>query len=111
MQRRVRVLRSRAAVYLLVAGALFAETGYRQVWARLVAGLDPTTVATPGSSAPSRACVVSAVAPLRELFNLLRGPAAAAATLAWTVGLRDRRNLDVCAQQRRRRRRIRPPRC
>ncbi|OHU81725.1 transposase [Mycobacterium talmoniae] len=75
VQRRVRVLPSRVVVYLLLAGALFAEIGYRQVWARLVAGLDPATVATPGSSALSQALRRVGAAPLRELFTLVRGPA------------------------------------
>lgn len=79
MQRRVRVLPSRVVVYLLLAGALFAEIGYQQVWARLVAGLDPSTVATPGSSALSQALRRVGVAPLRELFTLVRGPAIGAA--------------------------------
>ena len=78
MQRRVRVLPSRVVVYLLLAGALFADIGYRQVWARLVAGLDPVTVAAPGSSALSQALRRVGVAPLRELFTLVRGPAAGA---------------------------------
>ncbi|WP_273590941.1 IS4 family transposase [Mycobacterium marinum] len=79
VQRRVRVLPSRVVVYLLLAGALFAEIGYRQVWARLVAGLDPACVATPGSSALSQALRRVGVAPLRELFTLVRGPAVGAA--------------------------------
>ena len=78
MQRRVRALPSRVVVYLLLAGALFTEIGYRGVWARLVAGLDPATVATPGSSALSQAMRRVGVAPLRELFTLLAGPAAGA---------------------------------
>lgn len=79
VQRRVRVLPSRVVVYLLLAGALFAEIGYRQVWARLVAGLDPAGVATPGSSALSQALRRVGVAPLRELFTLVSGPAVGAA--------------------------------
>jgi hypothetical protein len=79
VQRRVRVLPSRVVVYLLLAGALFAEIGYQQVWARLVAGLDPATVATPGSSALSQALRRVGVTPLRELFTLVRGPAVGAA--------------------------------
>jgi Insertion element 4 transposase N-terminal/Transposase DDE domain len=75
VQQRVRVLPSRVVVYLLLAGALFAEVGYQQVWARLVAGLNPATVAAPGSSALSQALRRVGVAPLRELFALLRGPA------------------------------------
>ncbi len=87
-QRRVRVLPSRVVVYLLLAAALFADIGYRQVWARLVAGLDPATTAAPGSSALSQAVRRVGVAPLRELFTLVRGPAAGAAR--W-------RGLLVCA--------------
>lgn len=75
-QKRLRVLPSRVVVYLLLAAALFAEIGYPQVWARLVAGLDPDTVAWPGSSALSQALRRVGAAPLRELFTLLRGPAA-----------------------------------
>lgn len=78
-QQRVRILPSRVVVYLLLAAALFAEIGYRQVWARLTAGLEPAAVATPGSSALSQALRRVGVAPLRELFTLLRGPAVGAA--------------------------------
>ena len=88
MQRRVRILPSRVVVYLLLAGALFCEVGYRGVWARLIAGLDPAAVATPGSSALSQAMRRVGVAPLRELFDLLAGPAAGA--IRW-------RGLLVCA--------------
>ena len=75
VQHRVRVLPSRVVVYLLLAGALFGEIGYQQVWARLTAALAPATVATPGSSALSQALRRVGIAPLRELFALLRGPA------------------------------------
>ncbi|MBB5166263.1 IS4 family transposase [Mycobacterium sp. AZCC_0083] len=87
-QRRLRVLPSRVVVYLLLAAALFAEIGYQQVWARLVTGLDPASVASPGSSALSQALRRVGPAPLRELFSLLRGPAAGATR--W-------RGLLVCA--------------
>ena len=40
VQARVRALPSRVVVYLLLAAALFAELGYGQVWARMIAGLD-----------------------------------------------------------------------
>jgi hypothetical protein len=39
VQQRVRDLPSRVVVYLLLAAGLFADVGYRQVWARLTAGL------------------------------------------------------------------------
>ena len=88
VQHRVRVLPSRVVVYLLLAAALFTEIGYQQVWARLVSGLDPATAARPGSSALSQALRRVGVAPLRELFTLVRGPATGAAR--W-------RGLLVCA--------------
>ncbi|SLJ76290.1 IS4 family transposase [Mycobacteroides abscessus] len=78
VQRRVRMLPSRVVVYLLLAAVLFSEIGYCQVWARLTAGLDPATVATPGSSALSQAIRRIGVRPLKELFTLLAGPAAGA---------------------------------
>ncbi|MBB5801980.1 hypothetical protein F4560_001748 [Saccharothrix ecbatanensis] len=66
-------------VYLLLAAGLFAEAGYRQVWARLVAGLDGLPVAMPTSSAPAQARRRIGAAPLRASFALLAGPAAGAA--------------------------------
>jgi hypothetical protein len=77
-QVRVRDLPSRVVVYLLLAAGLFAECGYRQVWARLVAGLDGLAVASPTSSALAQARRRVGVAPLRALFGLLAGPAAGA---------------------------------
>jgi hypothetical protein len=79
VQRRVRDLPSRVVVYLLLAGCLFAELGYRQVWRRLVSGLDGLTVATPSEAAMRQARQRVGVAPLRALFDLLRGPAATTA--------------------------------
>ncbi|MEU0284042.1 IS4 family transposase [Streptomyces sp. NPDC006195] len=78
-QRRLRILPSRVVVYLLLAAALFAEVGYRQVWARLSAGLSGPggiVVARPSASALAAARRRVGVAPLRALFALLRGPAA-----------------------------------
>lgn len=76
VQRRVRDLPSRVVVYLLLAGALFADLGYRQVWARMIAGLDGLDVADPTAGALAQARRRIGVAPLRVLFDLLRGPAA-----------------------------------
>src|SRR5882757_1316935 len=92
VQRRVRDLPSRVVVYLLLAGCLFAELGYRQVWLRLVAGLDGLDVADPSQTALSKARRRVGPKPLRALFELLRGPAAAtpAAAVRW-------RGLLVCA--------------
>ncbi len=88
VQARVRALPSRVVVYLLLAAALFAELGYGQVWARMTAGLDGIDVADPVSSALAQARRRIGVKPLRELFDLVRGPAAGAAR--W-------RGLLVCA--------------
>jgi hypothetical protein len=80
LQRRVRVLPARVVVYLLLAGALFAELGYAQVWRRLIAGLQGVGVVTATASALRQARQRLGPAPLRALFDLLRGPAATAAT-------------------------------
>jgi hypothetical protein len=71
---------------------LFAELGYRQVWARMTAGLGELAVARPSVSALAAARRRIGVAPLRALFDLLRGPAAglAQAGVYW-------RGLLVCA--------------
>ncbi|MEV4251298.1 IS4 family transposase [Streptosporangium canum] len=91
VQSRVRALPSRVVVYVLLAGCLFAELGYRQVWQRLVAGLDGLAVADPTAAALTQARRRIGVAPLRALFDLLRGPAAVAGGgMRW-------RGLLVCA--------------
>jgi hypothetical protein len=76
VQQRVRDLPSRVVVYLLLAGALFADLGYGQVWARMTVGLDGLDVAAPTAGALAQARRRIGVAPLRALFDLLRGPAA-----------------------------------
>jgi hypothetical protein len=77
LQRRVRDLPARVVVYLLLAGCLFAELGYSQVWARLTAGLEGLPVASPAASALTQARRRLGPGPLRELFFLLRGPSPA----------------------------------
>ena len=88
VQRRVRDLPARVVVYLLLAGCLFAELGYAQVWHRLAAGLGGLPVAVPTASAMTQARRRLGPGPLRELFVLLRGPAPGGAR--W-------RGLLVCA--------------
>jgi hypothetical protein len=87
-QRRVRDLPARVVVYLLLAGCLFAELGYGQVWHRMAAGLDGLDVAAPTASALAQARRRLGPGPLRKLFGLLRGPSPAGAR--W-------RGLLVCA--------------
>jgi hypothetical protein len=84
-QARIRVLPSRVVVYLLLAGCLFAELGYRQVWHKLTAGLGTLAVAKPSDNALWQARARLGAAPLRWLFDLLRGPATAttAGSVRW----------------------------
>jgi transposase IS4-like protein/DDE family transposase len=80
VQSRIRDLPSRVVVYLLLAGCMFPDLGYPQVWHRLVSGLHAIAVATPTASALCQARRRIGIAPLRWLFDLLRGPAAGIAT-------------------------------
>jgi hypothetical protein len=82
-QRRVRVLPARVVVYLLLAGCLFAELGYGQVWDRMAAGLDGLDAAAPTASAMTQARRRLGPGPLRELFFLLRGPGPAPGRARW----------------------------
>jgi hypothetical protein len=88
MQSRVRDLPARVVVYLLLAGCLFPELGYPGVWRKLTAGLAGLPVAAPTPSALLQARRRVGAAPLRFLFDLLRGPAAAPRDRgAWWHGL------------------------
>jgi hypothetical protein len=76
VQSRIRELPSRVVVYLLLAACLFPELGYPGVWAKLTAGLSGLPVAAPTAGALAQARRRVGIAPLRFLFDLLRGPAA-----------------------------------
>ena len=78
-QQRIRLLPARVVVYLILAGCLFAELGYGQVWRKLTAGLAGLGLAEPSSGALREARQRLGSAPLRALFDLLRGPAVTAA--------------------------------
>ncbi|MEU0157170.1 IS4 family transposase [Micromonospora fulviviridis] len=78
-QSRVRLLPARVAVYLLLAGCLFAELGYRQVWSKLTSGLRGLPIASPSGSALRQARQRLGPRPVRALFDLLRGPTATSA--------------------------------
>jgi hypothetical protein len=88
-QRRLRDLPSRVVVYLLLAGCLFPEVGYSGVWRKLTAGLGAGSgCAAPSASAMAQARRRVGPAPLRWLFDLLRGPLAWPAQRgAWWRGL------------------------
>lgn len=75
-QARLRDLPSRVVVYLLLAACLFPEVGYLGVWCKLTAGLAGIPTVTPSAGGLGQARHRIGVAPLRWLFDLLRGPAA-----------------------------------
>ena len=81
-QQRIRLLPARVVVYLILAGCLFAELGYGQVWQKLTAGLTGLDPAEPSSGTSREARQRLGPAPLRALFDLLRGPAATTASHA-----------------------------
>lgn len=88
VQARVRDLPSRVVVYLLLAGCMFPQSGWPQVWRRLTAGLQGLQVASPTGSALMQARRRVGAAPLRWLFDLLRGPAPGIGTVGvWWRGL------------------------
>jgi hypothetical protein len=75
-QTRLRNLPSRVVVYLLLAACLFPEVGYCGVWRKLTAGLAGIPTTTPTAAGLGHARHRVGTAPLRWLFDLLRGPAA-----------------------------------
>lgn len=71
---RRRRLPSPQVIYLLLTGVLFADLGWRQVYNRLTASwVQPPT--PPAASSISQAMRRVGPAPLRNLFDLLSGPA------------------------------------
>jgi hypothetical protein len=82
VQQRKRLLPARVVVYLILAGCLFTGLGYCLVRQQLTAGLAGLALTEPTSSALRQARQRLGPAPLRALFDLLRGPAATIATPA-----------------------------
>lgn len=81
-QQRIRLLPARVVVYLVLAGCLFAELGYPLVWQKMTAGLAGLGLTEPSSGTLREARQRLGPAPLRALFDLLRGPAATTANHA-----------------------------
>lgn len=75
-QSRLRDLPSRVVVYLVLAACLFPEIGYPGVWRKLTAALADIATATPTAGGLGQARHRLGAAPLRRLFDLLRGPPA-----------------------------------
>jgi hypothetical protein len=87
-QQRVRKLPARVVVYLLLAAALFEPAGYPAVWRTLTSALEDAGVARVTPAALWQARTRLGPAPLRALFDLLRGSAAAPRTAgSWWGGL------------------------
>jgi hypothetical protein len=83
MQRRLRVLPSRAGVYFLLALGMFPRLGYAGVWAKLTAGLrglEGLEVASPSEKALRDLRRRIGPAPLKALFEVVAGP------LGWPRG-------------------------
>lgn len=78
-QQRIRLVPARVVVYLILAGCVFAELGYGQVWQKLTAGLTGLGLTEPSSGTLREARQRLGSAPLQALFDLLRGPAATTA--------------------------------
>jgi hypothetical protein len=84
VQRRLRVLPSRAGVYFVLALGLFPHLGYLRVWGKLAAGLGGLEVPRPSEKALRDLRRRLGLAPLKALFEVVAGP------LAWpgTPGVR-----------------------
>ncbi len=84
VQRRLRVLPSRAGVYFVLALAMFPQLGYLRVWGKLTAGLAGLDVRSPSEKALRDLRRRLGPAPLKALFEVVAGP------LAWphTPGVR-----------------------
>ena len=93
VEQRTRLLPSRLVVYYVLAMALYAREGYREVYRLLVEGLrsvDPSlSIVVPQKSALSKARARVGSAPLRRLFEETAVPMASASTPgAWYLGWR-----------------------
>jgi hypothetical protein len=75
VQRRVRLLPTRVAVYFVLALVLFESCGYRTVWYKMVASLGTLALTVPSASALCRARRRIGSAPLAALFHAISGPA------------------------------------
>jgi Insertion element 4 transposase N-terminal/Transposase DDE domain len=76
VQRRLRVLPSRAGVYFVLALAMFPRLGYVRVWAKLTAGLAGLGLPHPSEKALRDLRRRLGPAPLKALFEVVAGPLA-----------------------------------
>src|SRR5215470_6833416 len=76
VQRRLRLLPSRAGVYFVLALGLFPRLGYARVWGKLTGGLDELGLARPSEKALRDLRRRLGPAPLKALFEVVAGPLA-----------------------------------
>jgi hypothetical protein len=76
VQRRLRVLPSRAGVYFVLALAMFSQLGYLRVWGKLTAGLADLDLPRPSEKALRDLRRRLGPAPLKALFEVVAGPLA-----------------------------------
>ena len=79
VQRRLRVLPSRAGVYFVLALGMFPGLGYARVWGKLTAGLAGLDLPRPSEKALRDLRRRLGPAPLKALFEVVAGPLAPAA--------------------------------
>ncbi len=80
-------------------GCAVRRVGYRQVWARLTAGLDGIDVAGPGPPRWPKPVAASGQTAAGAVRAAPR-PRRRCGAMAWAAGLRDRRHVDVLARHR-----------
>jgi Insertion element 4 transposase N-terminal/Transposase DDE domain len=76
VQRRLRLLPSRAGVYFVLALAMFPRLGYARVWGKLTAGLAGLKLPAPSEKALRDLRRRLGPAPLKVLFEVVAGPLA-----------------------------------
>src|SRR5215831_3432007 len=76
VQRRLRVLPSRAGVYFVLALGMFPHLGYLRVWGKLIAGLAGMDLPHPSEKALRDLRRRLGPGPLRALFEVVAGPLA-----------------------------------
>jgi hypothetical protein len=74
LEKRVRMLPSRAGLYFLLAMCLFPRSGYLGVWGKLTAGLRVPGLPSPSGKALRDLRRRIGIAPVKRLFGLLAGP-------------------------------------
>ena len=74
VERRLRLLPSRAGLYFLLAMCLFPQAGYLGVWGKLTAALGGLGLAVPSPKALRDLRRRIGIAPVRRLFEVLAGP-------------------------------------